>query len=100
MRAKERHKSDDGLVPLYGAGRVGPGSFALPRSGRYGHGAIFKITTGGTYSVVYDLCSQTGCFDGDDFGGAPIFGGDGNLYGVTTSGGQYLQAGVIYRLMP
>ena len=84
-------------------GRWGPrlaSGFAIPGGGgSYGHGVIFKITTAGAYNVVYDFCTKPGCFDGDGLGGTPIFRDDGDLYGET-SGGQYLQSGVIYKLTP
>jgi uncharacterized repeat protein (TIGR03803 family) len=56
--------------------------------GLNGGGVIFKITTSGTFSTLYSFCAQTNCADGDGpNGGALIQATDGNLYGVTNSGG-------------
>ena len=61
-------------------------------------GTIFKMTTSGTLTTVYDFCQLTNCLDG---GGPLGFGSliqatDGNLYGVTRTGGKGF--GTIYQL--
>jgi uncharacterized repeat protein (TIGR03803 family) len=48
---------------------------------------VFKITTAGKLTTVYNFCSQFGCPDGRDPNAPPIQGTDGNLYGVTVLGG-------------
>ncbi len=50
-----------------------------------GGGTAFKITPSGTFSTIYNFCSQTNCEDG----GEPldlIEGSDGNFYGVNGVG--------------
>jgi uncharacterized repeat protein (TIGR03803 family) len=59
----------------------------------YGCGALFKLTTGGDFSTLYD-------FPVGSVGSVPtelIEGQDGNLYGETQDGGAYY-AGTIYRM--
>jgi uncharacterized repeat protein (TIGR03803 family) len=56
--------------------------------GLNGLGIIFKITPSGAFSTLYSFCAQTNCADGElPVGGALIQATDGNLYGVTNSGG-------------
>ncbi|HZT42941.1 MAG TPA: choice-of-anchor tandem repeat GloVer-containing protein [Chthonomonadaceae bacterium] len=74
-----------GLVPasdgnLYGVTKFG---------GTNSNGTVFKITTGGTLTVLYSFTALT---NGDNTDGANpvgglILGSDGNLYGTTTAGG-------------
>lgn len=51
-------------------------------------GTIFKITSGGTLTKLYDFCAQTNCTDGINPYMGVIQGTDGNLYGTTSSGGS------------
>lgn len=53
--------------------------------GRYGGGSIFKITLGGTYTVLYSFGSTP--TDGAVPTSGVIEAADGNFYGTTTSGG-------------
>jgi len=52
-------------------------------------GTIFKVTTAGKLTTLYNfsLCTQP-CTDGFDLGGL-VLATDGNLYGVTAQGGAY-----------
>ena len=62
-------------------------------------GSVFKMTTGGQYTLLYNFCSQTGCADGSyPFSGVSL-GADGNLWG-TTSGGGTKAAGTIFKITP
>lgn len=54
--------------------------------GANGYGTIFKITTGGVFTVLRSLNKAT---DGANSYGSLSEGKDGNLYGVTNSGGIY-----------
>lgn len=54
--------------------------------GAYGYGTIFKITTAGAFTVLRSLNRTT---DGANSYGSLTEGKDGNLYGVTNSGGTY-----------
>jgi len=91
------YSSIQGCSALYGAN---PRGMILGRDGNFygvtfdggtntnieacpsGCGTVFKITRGGTVSLVYDFCAQLGCTDG----AAPtslLQGPDGNFYGTT-----------------
>jgi uncharacterized repeat protein (TIGR03803 family) len=46
------------------------------------------MTPNGTLTTLYNFCSQSGCADGQEPGGALVPGTDGNLYGTTGAGGN------------
>ena len=52
-----------------------------------GCGTVFKLTPGGTLTIVYSLCSQPNCADGAEPEGALLQATDGNFYGTTYAGG-------------
>jgi uncharacterized repeat protein (TIGR03803 family) len=64
--------------------------------GAHSKGNVFRMTPAGEITSIYSFCSQTDCADGQAPFAAPIFGSDGNLYGVTPQGGK--NGGVIYKL--
>ena len=64
--------------------------------GFVGCGTVFKVTPGGSFTTVYNFCSQQYCLDGSNPAGALVQGTDGNLYG--TSGGQ--TGGTFYKITP
>src|ERR1039458_3986157 len=55
--------------------------------GIFGCGTVFKITTGGTVTILYSFCTQSGCLDGSSPQAGLVQGSDGNLYGATFYGG-------------
>jgi uncharacterized repeat protein (TIGR03803 family) len=55
--------------------------------GSFGCGTVFKITTGGTETILYSFCTQSGCLDGSSPQAGLVQGSDGNLYGETFYGG-------------
>jgi uncharacterized repeat protein (TIGR03803 family) len=57
--------------------------------GKAGFGSIFKISTSGKFTTLYNFCLQAGCLDGAD-PAALLQGTDGNFYGTTTYGGRGL----------
>jgi uncharacterized repeat protein (TIGR03803 family) len=65
-------------------------------------GNVVKITPAGEISTVYNFCSKPHCPDGAWPLTPPILGSDGNLYGVTSGGGSYLNNaggwGIVYKL--
>jgi uncharacterized repeat protein (TIGR03803 family) len=73
---------------LYGTTIVG---------GAYGTGTIFEITPGGTLTTLYNVCSQSGCPDGNYLYAGLIQATDGNLYGVMEIGGAN-NGGTIFRM--
>jgi len=69
-------------------------------------GTVFEITKGGTFTSLYDFCSQTNCTDGDNNdgpgNGSPsvlVQATNGNLYGTTQWGGAN-GAGVVFEITP
>jgi uncharacterized repeat protein (TIGR03803 family) len=88
----------DGSSPAYG-------SLLLDKSGNlYGvtawggasnYGVIFRITTGGSFTVLHNF---TGA-DGSLAYGTPVEDASGNLYGTAAQGGNY-GAGTVWKLTP
>ena len=68
-------------------------------AGGGGGGTVFKLTPGGTYSVLYSFCSVTNCLDGDYPEPGVVMDGKGNLYGVTGIGGAF-NYGTVFELAP
>jgi uncharacterized repeat protein (TIGR03803 family) len=54
-----------------------------------GCGTIFKITSSGSLTTLYNFCQQSNCADGYYPEGSLMQGADGNLYGVTRDGGAH-----------
>jgi uncharacterized repeat protein (TIGR03803 family) len=65
--------------------------------GAYDHGAVVRITPAGDEAVIYSFGSNPG--DGSFPAGTLIQGSDGNLYGLTPSGGAKGNGAVI-RITP
>lgn len=86
-----------GANPSYGLIQTDDGNFygTTLGGGSNDAGTIFKLDTSDNFSIVYD-------FDGQANGGNPgagLFkGNDGNIYGITSSGGQY-GGGTFFRLI-
>jgi uncharacterized repeat protein (TIGR03803 family) len=81
-------RADDGT--LYGNvtdGTTGPDA----------SGAIFKLTPDGMFSLLYDF--QAG-EDGSVPSGNLLLGSDGNIYGITISGGGPRNCGTVFKLTP
>jgi uncharacterized repeat protein (TIGR03803 family) len=76
-----------------------------PVQGIFGCGTIFKLTPGGTLTLLHSFCGIGGCgslsTDGADPRGRLAIGPDGNLYGTTQQGGAYnggYNSGTIFRI--
>jgi uncharacterized repeat protein (TIGR03803 family) len=91
----------DGEVPFSGLARDNQGNFygtaafgGIPdcQNGT-GCGLIYKITPGGTFTILHSFVST----DGGLPEGPPLFATDGNLYGMTVAGGAY-SSGTIYKM--
>lgn len=65
----------------------------------YGCGTVFKITTSGTLTKLYDFCSQANCSDGQTPFGGVVQANDGNFYG-TTFGGGINNSGTVFKMTP
>ncbi len=55
--------------------------------GAHGSGTVFKISLSGTLTTLDSFCARSACADGADPFTGLIQATDGNLYGVTASGG-------------
>jgi uncharacterized repeat protein (TIGR03803 family) len=55
--------------------------------GAHNHGTVFKITSSGALTTLYNFCSQRGCADGANPVGALVRTFSGEFFGVTLSGG-------------
>jgi uncharacterized repeat protein (TIGR03803 family) len=78
----------DGVIPFGGLTHDNSGNlYGTTNSGGTGfYGTVFKITSEGTLTTLYNFCSQTNCADGSyPYAGLVYFAGD--LYGTTSSGG-------------
>lgn len=85
---------------IYGNLAIGGGGAAC--TGKFGCGAVFKLTkTGRTYteSLLYAFCQKAKCRDGSSPAGALVFDTGGSLYGTTTVGGAH-DLGTVFELMP
>jgi uncharacterized repeat protein (TIGR03803 family) len=86
---------------FYGATGYGGSGANCTLSG--GCGTIFKITSTGTLTTLYNFCEQTNCADGYYPAGSLIQAADGNLYGVTHYGGantktDYPDYGTVFKI--
>ena len=70
--------------------------YGIAAGGVHGEGVIYQMTPSGRLSYVYSFCSLPKCADGNNGTASPILGSDGNLYGVTSYGGN--GSGTIYKL--
>ncbi len=61
--------------------------YGTTQTGGHGSGTVFKITSNGTLSTLYEFCSENNCIDGSAPTAGLIQGTDGNLYGTTLVGG-------------
>jgi uncharacterized repeat protein (TIGR03803 family) len=73
---------------FYGASAGSTSRFQEPRGG-----ALFKITSGGTFTVLHTLDYNS---EGDD-PNTMIQGTDGNLYGTTRTGGAF-NSGTVFKM--
>jgi uncharacterized repeat protein (TIGR03803 family) len=69
---------------------------STPNGGVHSSGTIYQVQ-GTTFKTVYSFCEQTNCIDGALPWGPLTQGSDGNLYGVTGTGGAS-GGGTLYRI--
>jgi uncharacterized repeat protein (TIGR03803 family) len=62
-----------------------------------GCGTVFKITSKGALTTLYNFCSKSNCADGSSPQAGLIQATDGNFYGTTFSGG-ILSGGTVFRM--
>jgi len=73
---------------IYGITLVGGANESCTSLGLVGCGAAFKITQGGSFSTLYNFCSESGCADGEAPASAFFQATNGTLYGTTYLGGS------------
>jgi uncharacterized repeat protein (TIGR03803 family) len=62
-------------------------------------GTVFKITPGGTYTLLHSFADVAPNYDGQLPTAGPTLGTDGNIYGTTEKGGTQ-NGGAIYKITP
>ena len=76
--------------------------------GTYSGGTVFKITPSGTFTTIYNFCSQSGCSDGKYPLAGLVQAKNGDFYGTTAGGGAKGGAncvpdggcGTVFRITP
>lgn len=67
--------------------------------GLYSEGTVFKVSSSGTLTTLWNFCKESNCPDGDrPMGGLTLVIG-GDLYGTTFGGGTH-NAGTVFRITP
>ena len=99
----------DGQYPQSGLVQASDGNFygTTPEGGGgvyHQGGTVFKITSSGTLTTIYNFCSLPACADGADSLAALLQGTDGNFYGTTMGGGAYCTpnsgCGTVFKITP
>jgi len=62
-------------------------------------GTVFRITSAGVLTTLYNFCSLAACGDGALPNSPLIQGTDGNFYGTTSQGGPY-GGGTVFKMTP
>ncbi|MGA2687227.1 MAG: choice-of-anchor tandem repeat GloVer-containing protein [Candidatus Korobacteraceae bacterium] len=92
----------NGAEPLYESLVPGPdGNLYGTTNGAGAHngGIVFKMTPGGTLTVLYSFCGGSNCTDGNAPDTGLTLGSDGNFYGVTTAAGAKGD-GTVFKITP
>jgi uncharacterized repeat protein (TIGR03803 family) len=92
----------DGSTPESGLVLATDGNFygvTYYGSDHFAAGEVFKVSPGGTLTVLHNFCSQLNCTDGRNPVGPLIEGTDGNLYGTTQRGGKS-DYGTVFKITP
>jgi uncharacterized repeat protein (TIGR03803 family) len=66
--------------------------------GKQDAGTIYRISPSGSFTNLYNFCSQTNCADGELPQGPPRQASDGQFYGSAFNGGDSKSDGVAYKL--
>jgi uncharacterized repeat protein (TIGR03803 family) len=92
----------DGFTPIAPLLQASDGNFygSTAAGGLSGAGGtVFKLTPQGTFTILYDFCSEPNCEDGSYSQAALVQGADGNFYGTTFFGGSGT-SGTVFSLTP
>lgn len=80
---------------LYGVTVNGGSGNCHSADGSVGCGTVFKITPGGTKSILYSFQGGT---DGISPSGTLALDASGNLYGTTSGGGEVQNDGIVFKI--
>jgi uncharacterized repeat protein (TIGR03803 family) len=82
-------------------GRDGNLYGTIETNGTYTYGTVYKMTTAGVYSAIYNFCAEGApcASTGGDPEGGVVLGFDGNLWGTTLNGGKDA-AGTVFNVTP
>jgi len=91
----------DGTLPFAGLVQGTNGSLygTTYYGGAQNSGEVFEITTAGTLTTLYSLCSASDCADGEYTYATPIQASSGNFYGTTYLGGTN-DLGTVFSVSP
>lgn len=68
--------------------------------GDAGNGLVYKVDTKNNFTVLHTFCAvDPNCSDGQYPTSGPVLDASGNVYGATSSGGQY-NGGTIFEITP
>src|ERR1022692_4644394 len=92
----------DGAQPIVGLVQAANGDLygATYEGGTNGGGTVFKITPGGTLTMLCSFCSQSGSPDGYSPGAGLVQAANGDFYGTTQYGGANGAGGTIFKITP
>jgi uncharacterized protein (TIGR03437 family) len=101
----------DGKFPLTGLVQATDGGLygTTLAGGASNFGTVFKITTSGTLTTLYNFCSQEACADGGTPEATLVQASNGDLYGTTGMGGtgscivagtNYGVCGTVFKISP
>jgi uncharacterized repeat protein (TIGR03803 family) len=94
---------DTGIIwpSLLSQGRDSNLYSTIETNGTHTYGTVYKMTTAGAYSAVYNFCAEgSPCAStGGDPEGGVVLGFDGNLWGTTLNGGKD-SAGTVFKVTP
>ncbi len=90
-----------GAAPFAGLLQGNDGNFygTASSAGTFGGGTVFKVSSQGTFTTLYNFCPQALCPDGQSPTGALAQGVDGNFYGTTFYGGANGR-GTVFKITP
>jgi uncharacterized repeat protein (TIGR03803 family) len=88
-----------GFPQLMSQGRDGDLYSTIQNDGTKNVGTVYKMTTAGAPTTVYNFCSLTSCADGGYPWGGVTLGFDGNFFGTTQGYGTH-GAGTVFKVTP
>ena len=74
------------------------GTTSAGGSGGSSGGTVFKVSTTGALTTVYNFCSLASCADGTDPRSPVVQALNGNFYGTSFGGGPFSNPGTIFQL--